>query len=229
MVTMRVLVVEDDLRLARNVRRGLEEAGIAVDVVGDGAEGLAAAQATPFDVVVLDGMLPGRDGFEVSRELRRERVRVPILMLTARDSVEDRVRGLASGADDYLVKPFAFAELLARIRALSRRHLDNRTAVLEFGPLVLDSESRRVTVDGQEVDLTPKEFAILEYFLHHPNRVLTRTQIEDHVWNYDFASESNLVEVYIARLRRKLAAHGVDDLIQTVRGTGGYRLKRLAR
>ena len=226
---MRVLVVEDDLRLARNVRRGLEEAGIAVDVVGDGAEGLAAAQATPFDVVVLDGMLPGRDGFEVSRELRRERVRVPILMLTARDSVEDRVRGLASGADDYLVKPFAFAELLARIRALSRRHLDNRTAVLEFGPLVLDSESRRVTVDGQEVDLTPKEFAILEYFLHHPNRVLTRTQIEDHVWNYDFASESNLVEVYIARLRRKLAAHGVDDLIQTVRGTGGYRLKRLAR
>jgi DNA-binding response OmpR family regulator len=226
---MRVLVVEDDLRLARNLRRGLEEAGIAVDVVDDGAEGLAAAQATPFDVVVLDGMLPGRDGFDVSRELRRERVRVPILMLTARDSVDDRVRGLAAGADDYLVKPFAFAELLARIRALSRRHLDNRSALLELGPLVLDSEARRITVNGQELELTAKEFAILEYFLHHPNRVLTRSQIEDHVWNYDFASESNLVEVYIARLRRKLAACGVDDLIQTVRGTGGYRLKRFDR
>jgi DNA-binding response OmpR family regulator len=174
-------------------------------------------------------MLPGRDGFDVSRELRRERVRVPILMLTARDSVDDRVRGLAAGADDYLVKPFAFAELLARIRALSRRHLDNRSALLELGPLVLDSEARRITVNGQELELTAKEFAILEYFLHHPNRVLTRSQIEDHVWNYDFASESNLVEVYIARLRRKLAASGVDDLIQTVRGTGGYRLKRFDR
>jgi DNA-binding response OmpR family regulator len=223
---MRVLVVEDDLRLASNLRRGLEEAGIAVDIVDDGIEGLAAAQSTPFDVVVLDGMLPGMDGFEVCRELRRERVRVPILMLTARDAVEDRVRGLASGADDYLVKPFAFAELLARVRALTRRHLDNRSALLEYGRLVLDSGARRLSVDGQNVELTAKEFAILEYFLHHPKRVVTRSQIEDHVWNYDFSSESNLVEVYIARLRRKLAACGVGDLIETVRGTGGYRLKR---
>jgi DNA-binding response OmpR family regulator len=223
---MRVLVVEDDLRLASNLRRGLEEAGIAVDIIDDGAEGLVAAQTTPFDVVVLDGMLPGMDGFEVCRELRRERVRVPILMLTARDAVEDRVRGLASGADDYLVKPFAFAELLARVRALTRRHLDNRSALLEYGRLVLDSGARRLSVNGQNVELTAKEFAILEYFLHHPKRVVTRSQIEDHVWNYDFSSESNLVEVYIARLRRKLAACGVGDLIETVRGTGGYRLKR---
>ncbi len=223
---MRVLVVEDDLRLATNLRRGLEEAGIAVDIIGNGVDGLAAAMDTPFDVVVLDGMLPGMDGFEVSRLLRARHVRVPILMLTARDSVGDRVRGLSSGADDYLVKPFAFAELLARIRALTRRHLDNRTAVLGFGPVLLDSESRRVIVASQDVGLTAKEFAILEYFLHHPNRVLTRTQIEDHVWNYNFASESNLVEVYIARLRRKLGACGAHNLIQTVRGTGGYRLKR---
>jgi two-component system, OmpR family, response regulator len=223
---MRVLLVEDDLRLAATVRRGLEEAGVGVDVASDGRDGLAAARATAFDVVVLDGMLPGRDGFAVCRELRNERVRVPIIMLTGRDSVEDRVQGLDAGADDYLVKPFAFAELLARIRALTRRHLDDRTAVLEAGHVRLDTHSHRVTVSGREVELTAKEFSILEYFLHHPDRVLTRTQIEDHVWNYDFASESNLVEVYIARLRRKLSARGGGQLIQTLRGTGGYRLNR---
>jgi DNA-binding response OmpR family regulator len=223
---MRVLLVEDDLRLAATVRRGLEEAGIGVDVASDGRDGLAAARATAFDVVVLDGMLPGMDGFVVCRELRSERVRVPIIMLTGRDSVEDRVQGLAAGADDYLIKPFAFAELLARVRALTRRHLDDRGAVLEAGELRLDTESHRVTVGGREAELTAKEFSILEYFLHHPNRVLTRTQIEDHVWNYDFASESNLVEVYIARLRRKLGACGGGQFIQTLRGTGGYRLNR---
>jgi two-component system, OmpR family, response regulator len=223
---MRVLLVEDDLRLAATVRRGLEEAGVGVDLASDGRDGLAAARATAFDVVVLDGMLPGLDGFAVCRELRSERVRVPIIMLTGRDSVEDRVHGLDAGADDYLVKPFAFAELLARIRALTRRHLDDRTAVLEAGQVRLDTQSHRVTVSGQEVELTAKEFSILEYFLHHPDRVLTRTQIEDHVWNYDFASESNLVEVYIARLRRKLAARGGGQPIQTLRGTGGYRLNR---
>jgi DNA-binding response OmpR family regulator len=225
---MRVLLVEDDLRLAATVRRGLEEAGVGVDVASDGPEGLAAAQTTTFDVVVLDGLLPGLDGFAVCRALRNDRVRVPIIMLTGRDSVEDRVEGLAAGADDYLVKPFAFAELLARIRALARRHLEDRGAVLEAGELRLDTESHRVTVSGHEVELTAKEFSILEYFLHHPNRVLTRTQIEDHVWNYDFASESNLVEVYIARLRRKLAACGGKHNIQTLRGTGGYRLNRPA-
>jgi DNA-binding response OmpR family regulator len=222
---MRVLVVEDDLRLATNLRRGFEESGIAVDVVDNGHDGLQAAAGTPFDVVVLDGMLPGLDGYEVSRSLRSQHVSVPILMLTARDSVEDRVRGLSAGADDYLVKPFAFAELLARVRALGRRHLDNRSAVLEHGSLRLDTDAHRVSVEGTDVDLTAKEFAILEYFLHHPGRVLTRTQIEDHVWNYDFAGESNLVEVYIARLRRKLAPTAAHGMIETLRGTGGYRLK----
>jgi DNA-binding response OmpR family regulator len=221
---MRVLLVEDDHRLATTVRRGLEEAGLGVDVAPDGRDGLAAARATAFDVVVLDGMLPGLDGFAVCRELRSERNRVPIIMLTGRDSVADRVHGLEAGADDYLVKPFAFAELLARVRALTRRHLDDRTAVLEAGGVRLDTHSHRVTVDGRDVELTAKEFSILEYFLHHPNRVLTRTQIEDHVWNYDFESESNLVEVYIARLRRKLSPGGGGQLIQTLRGTGGYRL-----
>jgi two-component system, OmpR family, response regulator len=222
---MRVLVVEDDLRLATNLRRGFEESGIAVDVVDNGTDGLQAAAGTPFDVVVLDGMLPGLDGYQVSRSLRSQHVSVPILMLTARDSVEDRVRGLSAGADDYLVKPFAFAELLARVRALGRRHLHNRSSVLEHGPLRLDTDAHRVTVDGADVDLTAKEFAILEHFMHHPGRVLTRTQIEDHVWNYDFAGESNLVEVYIARLRRKLATTSAHGMIETLRGTGGYRLR----
>jgi two-component system, OmpR family, response regulator len=225
---VRVLLVEDDLRLMTTVRKGLEEAGLGVDLADNGLDGLAAARATPFDVVVLDGRLPGMDGFDVCRELRRDRVRVPILMLTGRDSVEERVQGLATGADDYLVKPFAFAELLARIRALTRRHLDNRSAVLEAGALRLDVDARRATVGDHEVALTTKEFSILEYFLHHPNRILTRTQIENHVWNYDFTSESNLVEVYVARLRRKLAACGVQKLIETVRGSHGYRLNRPA-
>ncbi|MBJ7608071.1 MAG: response regulator transcription factor [Candidatus Dormibacteraeota bacterium] len=221
---MRVLLVEDDARLAGTVRRGLHEVGISVDIAGDGLDGLAAARGTPFDVVVLDGMLPGMDGFQVCRELRSASVRVPILMLTGRDSIDDRIAGLSAGADDYLVKPFAFAELLARIRALTRRHLDNRSALLEAGEVRLDTDARTVTVAGRTVEFTAKELSILEYFLHNPNRVLTRRQIEDHVWNYDFSSESNLVEVYIGRLRRKLGAEGVSDLIQTLRGTGGYRL-----
>jgi DNA-binding response OmpR family regulator len=146
-------------------------------------------------------------------------------MLTARGSVEDRVAGLSCGADDYLVKPFAFRELLARVRALTRRHLDNRAAVLEAGPIRLDTVSREVTVGGRPLQLTAKELAILEYFMHHPGRVLTRVQVEDHVWNYDFAAESNLVEVYVGRIRRKLAAAGAGDAIATVRGVG-YRLVR---
>jgi two-component system, OmpR family, response regulator MprA len=223
---VRVLLVEDDARLARTIKRGLTEAGIGVDIGPDGPTGLAAARATPFDVVVLDGMLPGMDGFDVCRELRRVSIKVPILMLTGRDSIDDRIKGLSAGADDYVVKPFAFAELLARIRALTRRHLDNRSAVLKAGTVRLDTDARQVSVGDRVLEFTAKEVSILEYFLHHPNRVLTRDQIVEHVWNYDFNSESNLVEVYIARVRRKLAACGVDNLIQTVRGTGGYRLVR---
>ena len=162
---MRVLIVEDDHRLAASVRRGLEDVGIAADTVYDGEEALAAASTTPYDVILLDLMLPKVDGVEVSRQLRRQRVQTPILMLTARDSIDDRVVGLESGADDYLVKPFALREVVARIKALSRRHLADRTAVLTAGPVALDTGAHKLTVDGESVELTPKEFAILEFFM----------------------------------------------------------------
>ena len=220
---MRVLLVEDDRRLASALRRGLEEEGFGVDHVVAGEEALAAARATRFDVIVLDVMLPGgRDGFATCIELRDRRDATPILMLTARDSVDDRVRGLDAGADDYLVKPFAFRELLARVRALTRRRLEHRSAVLRMGTLVMDTASHSVTVDEMPLELTAKEFAILEYFLQHPRRVLSRQQIEDHVWNYDFDSTSNLVDVYIGRIRRKVIAAGARDPIVTIRGVG-YR------
>jgi len=221
---VRILIVEDDQRLATALRKGLQQADISVDIVGNGADAVSAAGATPFDVILLDVMLPGGlDGFQVCATLRRNRVHVPVLMLTGRDAVDDRVLGLEAGADDYLVKPFAFRELLARIRALSRRHLEDRSAILVAGSLSLDTAARIATVDSRPVVLTAKEFSILEYFLHNPGRVLTRTQVEEHVWNYDFDSASNLVEVYVGRIRRKLAAEGLPGLLVTVRGAG-YRL-----
>jgi len=221
---VRILIVEDDQRLATALRKGLQQADISVDIVGNGADAVSAAGATPFDVILLDVMLPGGlDGFQVCATLRRNRVHVPVLMLTGRDAVDDRVLGLEAGADDYLVKPFAFRELLARIRALSRRHLEDRSAILVAGSLSLDTAARIATVEGRPVVLTAKEFSILEYFLHNPGRVLTRTQVEEHVWNYDFDSASNLVEVYVGRIRRKLAAEGLPGLLVTVRGAG-YRL-----
>lgn len=222
---MRVLIVEDDRQVAGSLRRGLQEEGFGVDTVEDGEEAVSAALATPFDVVVLDVMLPGRlDGFGVCAQLRARRVRTPVLMLTARDAVDDRVRGLEAGADDYLVKPFAFRELLARVRALARRQLADRSSVLRAGDLCLDTSARRASVGDRPIALTAKEFAILEYFLHHPGQLLSRTQLEEHVWSYDFASDSNLVEVYIARIRRKLTAAGMGDPIVTLRGEG-YRLE----
>src|SRR2546421_550425 len=183
---MRVLIVEDDHRLAASVRRGLEDAGFAADTVYDGEDALAAAETTHYDVILLDLMLPGIDGLEVSRRLRRRRMQVPILMLTARDSLDNRVLGLESGADDYLVKPFALREVVARIRALSRRHIADRTAVLRAGPLALDTGGRKLTVREQQVEVTPKEYAILEYFMLNQGRLLTRDQIIEHVWDYDF-------------------------------------------
>ena len=222
-LAMRVLIVEDDRRLAATLRRGLSEEGFSVDLVEDGEEGVDAAGTTPFDAIVLDVMLPGRlDGFEVCRAIRDRRIRTPVLMLTALDEVDDRVTGLEAGADDYLVKPFAFRELLARLRALTRRHLDNRGAVLRVGEVEMDTSARTVRVRDAAVTFTAKEFAILEYLLHHHGQMLSREQIEDHVWNYDFASESNLVEVFVARIRRKLLAAGMADPITTVRGAG-YR------
>ena len=223
MPTVRILIVEDDLRLATVLRRGLSEEGCAVDVVTTGAAAIAACATTAFDVLTVDVMLPGsQDGFELCAELRSRRVATPVLMLTARDAVEDRVQGLEAGADDYLPKPFAFVELLARIRALARRHLANRSAVLATRHLQLDSAARELTVAGQAVRLTGKELAILEYLMLHPRQVLSRAQIEEHVWNYDFEGQSNLVDVYVSRLRRKLITAGAEPLITTLRGAG-YR------
>ena len=195
---------------------------MAADVAHDGEEGLAAASSTPYDVIVLDIMLPRLDGLEVTRRLREHRVETPILMLTARDGVDDRVSGLEAGADDYLVKPFALREVIARLRALSRRHVPNRTAQLKAGKVLLDTAAHLLTVDGREVDLTTKEFAILEYFLLNQGRLLTRNQILEHGWDYDFEGGRNLIEVYIGRLRKKLTEAGAADPFVTVRGSG-YR------
>ena len=219
---MRILVIEDDRRLLSILRRALGEAGMAVDTAEDGEEGVAAASGTEFDVIVMDVMLPRLDGVEVTRRLRDRHIRTPILMLTGRDGVDDRVRGLEAGADDYLVKPFALREVVARIRALTRRHLENRAAVLRAGPVELDTAAHVLLVRGDEVSLTAKEFAILEYFLLNRGRLLTRSQILEHGWPYDFNGGRNLVEVYIGRLRQKLVAAGAEDPFITVRGSG-YR------
>jgi DNA-binding response OmpR family regulator len=221
---MRVLVVEDDHRLANTLRRGLEEEGFAADTVHDGEDALALTMTTEYDVVLLDVMLPGVDGIEVSRHLRARRMRVPILMLTARDSVDDRVLGLESGADDYLVKPFALREVIARIRALTRRHLPDRSSVLTAGPILLDVAAHKLHVDGRRVELTAKEHAILEYFMLNRGRLLTRDQVIEHVWDYDFEGGRNLIEVYIGRLRRKLVEAASPDPFVTVRGAG-YRFE----
>jgi two-component system copper resistance phosphate regulon response regulator CusR len=218
---MRVLVVEDERRLAQVVRRVLEEEGHNVDLAYDGEEALSLAVDGSYDVIVLDILLPKVDGVEVCRSLRRARVDVPVLMLTALDSVEDRVRGLDAGADDYLPKPFAFQELLARIRALGRRRVDPREPDrLQVADLVLDLRRRRAERGGKVIELSPREFALLEFLMRNAGRVLTRTQILDHVWGYDFAPDSNLVDVYIAYLRRKVDKGHSRALIHTVRGHG---------
>jgi two-component system, OmpR family, response regulator len=221
---MRVLLIEDDRRLAASIQRGLGESGLAVDLAYDGDDGIAAALSAPYDVVIMDVMLPGTDGLAVSRHLRQQKVSTPILMLTARDAVDDRVSGLEAGADDYMVKPFAMRELLARIRALARRHLPDRTSVLTVGSIVLDTAAHALKVSGKSVELTAKEFAILDFFMHHPGRLLSRTQIIEHVWDYDFDGGHNLVEVYMGRLRRKLTEAGAPDPFVTIRGAG-YRLE----
>jgi len=223
---VRVLLIEDDLRLAATIRRAFEASAMATDLRHDGEAGVDAALSVDYDVIVLDVMLPGLDGLAVSQRLRREGVAIPILMLTAKDSIDDRVAGLERGADDYLVKPFAMRELIARMRALTRRHLIHRTRVLGFGQAELDTSARTLTVGGQPVILTNKEYSILEYFLLNAGIVVTRDQIVDHVWNYDFeGGGDNLVEVYIGRLRRKLATAGAADPFDTVRGAG-YRLRK---
>jgi DNA-binding response OmpR family regulator len=221
---MHVLVVEDERRIAAYVKRGLEEEGFAVDVSHDGREALGWATATPFDLIVLDILLPGLDGVTVCRELRKRDVLTPVLMLTARDTVDDRVAGLNAGADDYLVKPFALKELLARLRALARRSTDGtRSTVLAVADLRLDTLSHRVRRGGRLVTLTAKEYAVLECLMREEGHVLTRTQVAEHVWNYDVFNHSNVVDVYIRNLRRKLDEGREPRLIHTVRGAG-YRL-----
>ena len=194
---MRVLLVEDEPRIADFVTRGLSEHGYAVDVARDGEEATDWTDVATFDLIVLDVMLPRRDGIEVCRTLRDRGIGTPVLMLTARDGVEDRVRGLDSGADDYLVKPFAFVELLARLRALTRRHATVSGSILEVGELKFDANTLEVTRLGTTVLLTTKECRLLEYLMRHPNHVLTRTMIAEHVWNYDFDNATNVIDVHI--------------------------------
>ncbi len=218
-----ILIIEDEQRIADFLRRGLTYEGFQVDVRTDGESGLKAARDNPPDLVILDIMLPGLDGFEVCRRLRAGGP-VPILMLTAKDSVADRVKGLDSGADDYVVKPFAFEELIARVRALLRRSRPSEEMVMHFADLMLNVTTREVTRGTRRVDLTTKEFDLLHFFMRHPRQVLPRELIYDRIWGYDFGGESNILEVYIRYLRSKLESGGEPRLIQTVRGVG-YALR----
>jgi two-component system OmpR family response regulator len=221
---MRVLVAEDEVRMAALLKRGLEEEGYAVDVAGDGEEALWYATEQSFDAIVLDVMLPGVDGLEVCRRLRATGRWAPILMLTARDGIPDRIRGLDAGADDYLVKPFSFGELFARVRALVRRGGHERPTVLEVGDLRLDPARRRVWRGRRDIDLSPKEFAVLELFMRNVGQVFSRTRILEHVWDFNYDPTSNVVDQYVGYLRRKIdRPFGRADL-QTLRGAG-YRLR----
>lgn len=222
-MSARILLIEDDEAILNFLRRGLSYEGYEVEVAKEGQSGLILARDTPPDLVVLDWMLPGLDGLEVCRRLRQGGA-TPILMLTARDTVNDRVQGLDAGADDYLVKPFNLDELLARIRALLRRTQSKTPQIYEFGDLTLDTGTRRAHRNGRMIDLTAKEYELLELFMRHPRQVLTRSVIYDGVWGYDFGGESNIIEVYVRYLRQKLELPGEDRLIHTVRGMG-YALR----
>jgi two-component system OmpR family response regulator len=217
---MRILLVEDEPKLARALVRGLERTGYAVDLAGSGEDAVLLGTTHDYDAVVLDVMLPGQDGFEVCRALRSEECWSPVLMLTARDRVEDRIHGLDAGADDYLVKPFDFGELLARLRALFRRQPKERPTALSVDDLVIDPATRSVTRAGEAVELTLREFGVLEYLACHAGRVVTRAELIDHVWDDSFFGTSNIVDVYVGYLRRKLEVPFGRSLIRTVRGSG---------
>ncbi len=221
----KILVVEDEKKVASFIKRGLEEESFSVDVAGDGEEGLALAETNRYDLILMDLMLPKMDGLSVVRELRSKDVGTPVLCLTAKDTVEDIVSGLDSGSDDYLTKPFAFAELLARVRALLRRGSQDRGAELTFADLRLDPVTHKVWRGEKEIDLTAKEYALLEYFMRSPEQVLTRTMIAEHVWDYTFDSFTNIIDVYVNYLRKKVDRDFQQKLIHTVRGIG-YVLKQ---
>jgi heavy metal response regulator len=217
---MRILVVEDEKKVASFLKKGLEEEYYAVDCAYDGEEALFMVEANEYDLVLLDIMLPKIDGLEVLKGVRDKGLTVPVLMLTAKDSVEDVVRGLDAGGDDYLTKPFAFAELLARVRALLRRKERETTGELRVADLVLDPATHTVSRGGQEIDLTAKEYALLEYLMRHVNRVVTRTMISEHVWDYHFDPMTNVIDVYVNHLRKKIDLNSSQRLIHTIRGVG---------
>jgi DNA-binding response OmpR family regulator len=219
-MSMRVLLVEDEHKIAAYVKRGLQESGYAVDAVFTGRDALDWVGAAPYDLIILDIMLPVIDGLSVCRELRHRGDRTPVLMLTARDEVDDRVTGLDAGADDYLVKPFAMKELLARMRALTRRTDQPKSSVLSYADLSLDTRTHQVRRGGQLISLALKEFSVLECLLREPGRVLTRAQIAEHVWSYENFNQSNVVDVYVRNLRRKIDEPFEQKLIYTVRGVG---------
>lgn len=222
---MHILIVEDEKRLAQIVKQALEEEGHVVELAHDGEQGFEFASTGSYDVIVLDWLLPKLQGPEVTRRLRKAKVATPVLMLTARDAVADRVEGLDAGADDYLVKPFAFQELSARLRSLARRKVETREpALLTFGKLAMDLKAHHVSYDGQTIDLTPKEFALLEYFLRNQGKVHTREQIADRVWGYGSDITNNVVDLYVHYLRNKFDQKGAKELVKTVRGVG-YALR----
>jgi|YelNatPaOPRAMG01_1025707.scaffolds.fasta_scaffold14366_5 heavy metal response regulator len=223
-VNMRILLVEDDEHIVDFLKRGLKEEGYVVDIAYNGEDGLYLAENEGFDLIILDILLPKLDGFELCKRLRAKGNLTPILMLTAKDEIEDRVHGLDIGADDYLVKPFAFEELLARIRALLRRQKSIESSVLKIGDLTLNLLTREVKRGGKSIELTTREFELLKFLMYHPGQVLTRTQIAEHVWSYDFDYFSNIVDVYIRYLREKIDDPFEHKLIHTVRGAG-YKIQ----
>ena len=221
---MRILVIEDEKKVAGFIKKGMEEETYAVDVAVDGEEGLAMAEVNQYDLIILDLMLPKIDGLEVLTRCREKKINTPILLLTAKDSVEDKVTGLNKGADDYLTKPFAFSELLARSRSLLRRGQGEAKTVLKLDDLSLDMVSHKVNRNGEEVELTGKEYSLLEYFMRNQSKVLTRTMIAEHVWDYNFDTFTNVIDVYINHLRKKIDKDHPKKLLHTLRGVG-YVLK----
>lgn len=217
---MRILLIEDDSGISRFIQQGLNEAGYAIDVASDGPEGVRFAEAADYDAVVLDVLLPGQDGLSVLKILRQHGLQTPVLLLTALDTVEDRVLGLDAGADDYLTKPFDFTELLARLRALLRRPPLHADVVLKVGDLQMDTAHRIVKRDEHQIELSPREYSLLEYLMRNADHVLSRTQIAQHVWSFDFYGDFKVIDVYVGYLRRKIDHQGSPSLIRTVRGVG---------
>jgi heavy metal response regulator len=223
---MRVLIIEDEKKVLNFIKQGLEEERYIVDVASDGITGLEIALNNHFDAIILDVMLPGKDGYTVLKELRDAGSTIPVLMLTARDSVEDKVHGLDLGADDYLPKPFSFEELTARLRALMRRTTPEKTTKLKCGDLILDTVTHIAIKNGKEIDLTTKEYALLEYLMRNKNRILSRSTITQHVWKHNFDTDSNIIDVYIKRLRMKIDGDDEKPMIQSIRGVG-YRMREI--